>query len=156
MRKMPNRCAIRWILPIAVLLMASCASHRRVVTESHTQVVHVRDTVHISDTVISTTETIIREADSAMLAQYGILQRRPGANWIIRQTGNTYRAASSRVVRDRDSTRQDTSCVSAPHSKRAEIRKASWFLPVLLGTLTGAIPGILFFWIMFTFVEHKK
>lgn len=132
MRKTSNH---HWPLLLAALLMLSCASQRRVATESRTQVVHVHDTVHIADTVVSTTETVVCEADSALLDRYGILQSRPGASWIIRQTSNTYRAVSSSVVRDRDSTRVDTVYVSVPRGKSAETSRTPW--------LTSAIPVVL-------------
>lgn len=48
-----------------------------------TEVRHTRDTVEITDTLIDHRETIIREADSATLAKFGIQIRGMEKAWLI-------------------------------------------------------------------------
>ena len=60
---------------VALTLMTSCKAPYVPVETVHEYVHHHTDTVHRTDTVTNTKETIIREAseaDSALLAQYGI------------------------------------------------------------------------------------
>lgn len=70
---------------IVCLLLSGCTTTRyiEVPGPTHTEIRHRTDTVHQTDTLIDHRETIIREADSAMLAQFGI--RLDGAQkaWLI-------------------------------------------------------------------------
>lgn len=114
------------LLLFLALSAVSCASRKKVVTEIRTQVVHQRDTVHVADSFISSTETVIQEADSSVLARYGIKPSRVGMSWIIRQANATRSVSSSRAVSDRDSIRTDSSHVARPTSAKATASKERW------------------------------
>lgn len=63
---------------VATLLFVGCKTQYVPVETVHEYVHHHTDTVHRTDTVTNTKETVIREAtkaDSALLAQYGIQLR---------------------------------------------------------------------------------
>ena len=132
MRKTFNLHIVYALLSLVALLMVSCASKRKAVVETRTQVVRLRDTVRIADTLTSTETTIIQEADSATLSRYGIRQNKPGVSWIIRQTSSTRSASTSRTVRDRDSARVDSSgMTSFPGKKGGPVR--IWKIPMVIG-----------------------
>lgn len=59
-------------LLLAALCLLACRTKYVPVTEYHEKVVHQHDTTIQRDTLIDHQTTIIREVDSAMLAQYGI------------------------------------------------------------------------------------
>lgn len=59
-------------LLLAALSLLACRTKYVPVTEYHEKVVHQHDTTIQRDTLIDHQTTIIREVDSAMLAQYGI------------------------------------------------------------------------------------
>ena len=70
---------------IACFLLSGCTTTRYVEVPgpTHTEVRHTRDTVEITDTLIDHKETIIREADSATLAQFGIQLDGAQKAWLI-------------------------------------------------------------------------
>ena len=66
-------------------LLSGCTTTRYVEVPgpTHTEIRHRTDTVHQTDTLIDHKETIIREADSAMLAQFGIQLDGAQKAWLI-------------------------------------------------------------------------
>jgi hypothetical protein len=70
---------------VIVCLLSGCTTTRYVEVPgpSHTEVRHTRDTVEITDTLIDHRETIIREADSATLAKFGIQISGMEKAWLI-------------------------------------------------------------------------
>ena len=81
---------IAFVLTIAAIVLmciplSSCTTTRYVEVPgpTHTEIRHRTDTVHQTDTLIDHKETIIREADSAMLAQFGIQLDGAQKAWLI-------------------------------------------------------------------------
>lgn len=154
MRKTFNPYIAYALLSFVALLMISCASKRKTVAETHAQVVHLRDTVRITDTLISAETTIIREADSAMLSRYGIRQNKPGVSWIIRQTSSTRSASTSRTVRNRDSARIDSSAMTTLPSKKGEpVRR--WKISTVIG-LFFVIGSFIVLWFRDVWMRRTK
>jgi len=68
----------------AVWLLCSCNSVKYVpVKEMHTEHHYRTDTIHKTDSVIDKQTTVIREVDSAMMAQYGIKLKNAERAWLI-------------------------------------------------------------------------
>lgn len=77
---------IMFLILLALLcLLSGCTTTRYVEVPgpTHTEIRHRTDTVHQTDTLIDHKETIIREADSAMLAQFGIQLDGAQKAWLI-------------------------------------------------------------------------
>lgn len=73
------------VLVALLCLLSGCTTTRYVEVPgpTHTEVRHTRDTVEITDTLIDHKETIIREADSATLARFGIQISGMEKAWLI-------------------------------------------------------------------------
>ena len=85
-----NQTSAIWliILYAAMILFAcimdSCRSERVItVPEYHTQVAHQRDTLIQRDTIERERRTIVRELDSASMAEYGIRLEKAERAWLI-------------------------------------------------------------------------
>ena len=57
---------------LVILLLCGCSPKVVTVPEVHTEHHYRADTIHKTDSVIDKQTTVIREVDSAMMAQYGI------------------------------------------------------------------------------------
>lgn len=73
------------LLILMMCLMSGCTTTRYVEVPgpTHTEIRHRTDTLHQTDTLIDHKETIIREADSATLAQFGIQLDGAQKAWLI-------------------------------------------------------------------------
>lgn len=100
---------------LAVLLLTACTTTRTVtVPEVHTVTVHQRDTVYKTDSVKEIHNTIVREADSAMMAQYGIRLGKLEKAYLINQTNDRQQTSSKDRILYRDSVVHDSIPVPYP------------------------------------------
>ena len=100
---------------LAVLLLAACTTTRTVtVPEVHTVTVHQRDTVFKTDVIKENHNTIVREADFAMMAQYGIRLGKLEKAYLINQTNDRQQTSSKDRILYRDSVVHDSIPVPYP------------------------------------------
>lgn len=90
------------------LLFYSCAAKRVVVPEIHERIIHQRDTVYRTDSVVSNNTTIIQQADSAMMASYGIRISKTEKAWLVKQNQDTHSNSAVRFIMRKDSIVHDT------------------------------------------------
>lgn len=101
---------------LAVLLLTACTTTRTVtVPQVHTVTVHQRDTVYRTDSVKEIHNTIVREADSAMMAQYGIRLGKLEKAYLINQVSDRQKTSSKDRIFYRDSVVHDS--VPVPYPK---------------------------------------
>ena len=74
-----------FLIGLIALLFSSCASKKVLVPEVHERIVHQRDTIYRVDSFLTSTTTIIRQADSTMMADYGIRVGKEKA-WVGKQS----------------------------------------------------------------------
>lgn len=134
---------------LAVLLLAACTTTRTVtVPEVHTVTIHQRDTVYRTDSVKEIHNTIVREADSAMMAQYGIRLGKLEKAYLINQVSNRQQTSSKDRIFYRDSVVSDS--IPVPYAKvEYKEKKLSTLQKVfiLLGKVT--------FTLMFLLIAYK-
>lgn len=100
---------------LAVLLLTACTTTRTVtVPQVHTVTIHQRDTVYRTDSVKEIHNTIVREADSAMMAQYGIRLGKLEKAYLINQTSDRQLTSSKDRILYRDSVVHDSIPVPYP------------------------------------------
>lgn len=100
---------------LAVLLLTACTTTRTVtVPQVHTVTIHQRDTVYRTDSVKEIHNTIVREADSAMMAQYGIRLGKLEKAYLINQTNDRQQTSSKDRILYRDSVVHDSIPVPYP------------------------------------------
>lgn len=100
---------------LAVLLLTACTTTRTVtVPEVHTVTVHQRDTVYKTDSVKEIHNTIVREADSAMMAQYGIRLGKLEKAYLINQTSDRQLTSSKDRILYRGSVANNSIPVPYP------------------------------------------
>lgn len=68
---------------IALFVLASCKTKYVPVIETHTETIHHYDSVKQIDSVFNEKTTLIREVDSATMAQYGIQIKSMEKAWLI-------------------------------------------------------------------------
>lgn len=68
---------------IALFVLASCKTKYVPVIETHTETIHHHDSVKQIDSVFNEKTTLIREVDSATMAQYGIQINSMEKAWLI-------------------------------------------------------------------------
>lgn len=101
---------------LAILLLTACTTTRTVtVPEVHTVTVHQRDTVFKTDVIKENHNTIVREADSAMMAQYGIRIGKLEKAYLINQTNDRQQTSNKDRILYRDSFVHDS--IPAPYPK---------------------------------------
>lgn len=103
------------------LLFYSCAAKRVVVPEIHERIIHQRDTVYRTDSVVSNNTTIIQQADSAMMASYGIRISKIEKAWLVKQNQDTHSNSAVRFIMRKDSIVHDT--IPTVRSKECLCRK---------------------------------
>lgn len=102
---------------VLLILASSCSGSRAVVVPPEVRQTEVRqrDTVYHTDSVVKTTNTIIRQADSATMAGYGIRLGRLERAWLVQRDNATGVSHSVTFVSHRDSIVHDT--VPVPYTK---------------------------------------
>lgn len=112
---------------------------------THTEVRHTRDTVEITDTLIDHRETIIREADSATMARFGIQISGMEKAWLI-QTQQLQREINRLKEAHRDTVHVTDSVpypVEVPVEKLVE-KELTWWQQqrMQMGDIAFAFLGI--------------
>jgi len=144
---------------LAVLLLAACTTTRTVtVPQVHTVTVHQRDTVFKTDVIKENHNTIVREADSAMMAQYGIRLGKLEKAYLINQTNDRQQTSSKDRILYRDSVVHDSIPVPYPKVEYKEkklntLQKAF----ILLGKVTFTLIFLLIAYKLSIYIlSHKK
>lgn len=135
---------------VVAVALAGCKSGENVVTvpEIHEHWHHTSDTIRQTDSIIDRQTTIIRELDSAAMAQYGIRLQGMQKAWLVENSRlqrelSALRQTKTDTVIERDS-------VPVPYPVIKEVKKPlTFFEKVLMGTGIGAIVGLLFYCIIF-------
>lgn len=118
-------CLSLWILSMVVL--ASCSSGKLVIVpEVRQRVVHELDTVWKTDSVRESRTTIIQQADSAMMAEFGIRLAGMEHAWLVRQTSDKATASNAIFVSRKDSVVHDSIAVPYPKEVYKDKRLSRW------------------------------
>ena len=141
------------IMILSDVVMVGCKPGENVLTmpEIHEYWHHTSDTTHQIDSFIDRQSTIIRELDSAAMAQYGIRLQGLQRAWLVE---------SSRLQRELSELRQtktDTviirDSVPVPYPVIKEVKKHLTMIEKgLMGTGIASIVGLLFYF----FILFKK
>lgn len=143
---------------LAVLLLTACTMTRTVkVPQVHTVTIHQRDTVYRTDSVKEIHNTIVREADSAMMAQYGIRLGKLEKAYLINQTNDRQQTSSKDRILYRDSVVLDSIPVPYPKVEYKEkklntLQKAF----ILLGKVTFTLIFLLIAYKLSIYILSQK
>lgn len=97
-----------FLIGLIALLFSSCASKKVLVPEVHERIVHQRDTVYRVDSVLTSTTTIIRQADSTMMADYGIRIGKQEKAWLVKMSQTANSKSAVRFIMRKDSIVHDS------------------------------------------------
>lgn len=136
------------------LLFYSCAAKRVVVPEIHERIIHQRDTMYRTDSVVSNNTTIIQQADSAMMASYGIRISKIEKAWLVKQNQDTHSNSAVRFIMRKDSIVHDTIPQYVPKNVYVE-KKLPWYKNVLI-TLGGWGAFILIAYLFGTLIDRTR
>lgn len=136
------------------LLFYSCAAKRVVVPEIHERIIHQRDTVYRTDSVVSNNTTIIQQADSAMMASYGIRISKIEKAWLVKQNQDTHSNSAVRFIMRKDSIVHDTIPRYVPKNVYVE-KKLPWYKNVLI-TLGGWVAFMLIAYLFGTLIDRTR
>lgn len=143
------------VMIVAAVALVGCKSGENVLTmpEIHEYWHHTSDTTHQIDSFIDRQSTIIRELDSAAMAQYGIRLQGLQRAWLVE---------SSRLQRELSELRQtktdtviirDSVPVPVPYPVIKEVKKPLTLIEKgLMGTGIAALTAL----IIFFFIHAKK
>ena len=141
----------RWIIVMIVVAvaLAGCKSGENVVTvpEIHEHWHHTSDTIRQTDSIIDRQTTLIRELDSAAMAQYGIRLQGMQKAWLVES--NRLQRELSELRQSKTDTVIERDSVPVPYPVIKEVKKPlNVFEKGLMGTGIGSIVGILFYCII--------
>lgn len=106
-------CLLLWLLVMG--LCVSCSSGKAIIVpEVRQMVVHERDTVMFRDSVKMSSTTIVQQADSTLLAEFGIRLDNMEKAWLVRLTTNKQSATHSTSTIRKDSIVHDSIPVPYP------------------------------------------
>jgi|GEM_PF-1163093 hypothetical protein len=120
-----------FLIGLIALLFSSCASKKVLVPEVHERIVHQRDTIYRVDSVLTSTTTIIRQADSTMMADYGIRIGKQEKAWLVKQDQDTRSASTVRFIMRIDSIVHDSIPKFVPKNVYVE-KGEPWYEKVLV------------------------
>lgn len=120
-----------FLIGLIALLFFSCASKKVLVPEVHERIVHQRDTIYRVDSVLTTTTTIIQQADSTMMADYGIRIGKQDKAWLVKQDQDTRSASTVRFIMRIDSIVHDSIPKYVPKNVYVE-KGEPWYEKVLV------------------------
>lgn len=108
-------------------LLGSCRARGAVVVpEVRQTVVHQRDTVTVKDSVRESSTTIIQQADSALMAQFGIRLESMERAWLVRQTDSKATVSNANTVVRKDSVVHDSIPVPYPIEVYKDKEPGAW------------------------------
>lgn len=132
-----------------IFSFTSCATKSVVVPEIHERVIHQRDTVYHTDSVVSKNTTIIQQADSAMMAAFGIRLNKMEKAWLVKQSQTTNSNSTATFISHKDSIFHDSIPVPYPKIEYKDKELNAWqrimmqlgygFLGVILGAIVLAL-----------------
>lgn len=136
------------LLCILLLLLISCSTGRTtVVPEVRQTVVHQHDTVTIRDSVVKSSTTIIQQADSSMMAEFGIRLAGMERAWLVRQANDKATVSNVTFVARKDSVVHDS--IPVPYPKEVyKDRKLSRWQAVVMSLGYGMVAVIAAFIIL--------
>lgn len=116
---------------LMALLFSSCATKRVIVPEVHERIIHQHDTIYHRDSVVSNNTIIIQQADSAMMARYGVRISRMDKAWLVQKNMDTHSASTARFIMRKDSIVHDSIPQYVPKTKYVE-KESPWWEKVLI------------------------
>lgn len=142
------------LLCILLIALTSCSTGKTtVVPEVRQTVVNVHDTVTIKDSVRESSTTIIQQADSVMMAEFGIRLGNVERAWLVRQSSEKAAVSNTASVVIKDSIVHDSIPVPYPETVYKDRELSSWqtgmmgmgyVMVVLLGIFTVmAVPCVI-------------
>lgn len=139
---------------LMALLFSSCATKRVIVPEVHERIILQHDTIYHRDSVVSNNTTIIRQADSAMMASYGIRISKMEKAWLVKQNQDTHSNSAVRLIMRKDSIVHDTIPQYVPKNVYIE-KKLPWYKNVLIA-LGGWVAFILIAYLFDILIYRTK
>lgn len=112
---------------LALVAMASCKTVKYVpVSEVHEHWQHQTDTIMRTDSIIDHHQTIIREVDSATMAQYGIELKQMQRAWLIES--NRLQKQLSELMQSHTDTIIERDTIPMPYPMEVEVpAQLSWW-----------------------------
>ncbi len=120
-----------FLIGLIALLFSSCASKKVIVPEVHERTILQHDTIYHRDSVVSNNTTIIQQADSAMMARYGVRISRMDKAWLVKQDQDTRSASTVRFIMRKDSIVHDSIPQYVPKNVYVE-KEEPWYEKVLV------------------------
>ena len=142
------------LLLIAALVLGACRSVKYVpVVEKHTEYASHTDSIIHKDTLEIREQTIIREVDSATMANYGIELKNMQRAWLI-QTSRLQKQISDLQSAKRDTFyREDTIRVPVPVERKLSKAERTY---ITIGKWSvGAVAGLVLAAICFIFYRRR-
>lgn len=116
---------------LVALLFSSCATKRMIVPEVHERIILQHDTIYHRDSVVSNNTTIIQQADSAMMARYGVRISRMDKAWLVQKNMDTHSASTARFIMKKDSIVHDSIPRYVPKTEYVE-KESPWWEKMLI------------------------
>ena len=120
-----------FLIGLIALLFSSCASKKVIVPEVHERTILQHATIYHRDSVVSNNTTIIQQADSAMMARYGVRISRMDKAWLVKQDQDTRSASTVRFIMRKDSIVHDSIPQYVPKIVYVE-KEEPWYEKVLV------------------------
>lgn len=138
------------ILCFLIVLLTACSSGRTVIVpEVRQTVVHQRDTVFHTDSVRESRTTIIQEADSALLAEFGIRLNNMEQAWLVKQSSTKESKGNITFINHKDSIVHDSIPVPYPQTVYKDKELSIWqkimmqlgygFFGIIIGVIVLAL-----------------
>ena len=120
-----------FLIGLIALLFSSCATKKVIVPEVHERIVHQRDTVYRVGSVLTSNTTIIRQADSTMMAAYGIRIGKQEKAWLVKQSQTANSNNTVKFIMRKDSIVHDSIPQYVPKNVYVE-KEEPWYEKVLV------------------------
>lgn len=133
-----------------IICLTGCSSGKTVILpEVRQTVVHERDTVWRSDSIKESCTTIIQEADSALLAEFGIRLNNMEHAWLVRQSTARESKGNITFINHKDSIVHDSIPVPYPQTVYKDKEISVWqkimmqlgygFFGIIIGAIVLAL-----------------
>lgn len=138
-----------------IACLTSCSSGKTVILpEVRQTVVHQRDTVWQSDSIKESSTTIIQQADSALLAEFGIRLNNMEKAWLVKQSTAKESSGNVTFINHKDSIVHDSIPVPYPQTVYKDKELSTW--QKIMMQLGYGFFGIIIGAIVLALLKYKK
>lgn len=107
-------------------VITACSCGKAAVGGARQTVVHDRDTVVLRDSIVERTTTVVQQADSALMAAFGIRLAGMERAWLVRQADSKATVSNATFVVRRDSVVRDSVPVPYPLTVYKDKEPSAW------------------------------